>query len=442
MNIRISEDLPVVGEADICVLGGSPTGVFAAVRAARLGASVVLVEKMGHFGGVATITCTWHTLLDTEFNRTIIAGLTAEAIGKLDKVGALARLDRNSNLAFQFRPGELKLILDNMVVEAGIQPWLHTLFSAPVVTDGKLTGVVVDGKSGRGVIRAKCFIDATGDGDLASRLGLPEYRYEAVLPPTTCAFLDRWPLPAGVDLDQEVKVHGGEFGLEEGFAWGGVLPGTDVYMLAATRICGADCSKSADLTRAEIEGRRQVGAVMKVIRKYHPESRVVLQDFPASIGIRDTRHIRCAYQLTADDVLNGRRFTDAIANGSYRVDTHHQDRPGITFMYLNGRSVEVRAGHPSVEGRWRSETATNPTFYQVPLRSLVPVQYDNLILAGRMLDADKTAFSAVRVQVNTNQMGEAAGVAAYLSLDSGLPLEKLEAGKVRDALAKGGSVII
>jgi hypothetical protein len=181
---------------------------------------------------------------------------------------------------------------------------------------------------------------------------------------------------------------------------------------------------------------------MDLVGKYRPESKVVLQDFPASIGIRDTRHFRCQYQLTGEDVLQGRRFDDAIANGSYRVDTHHQDKPGITLMYLNGWQVYERPGMPNQRSRWRDETATNPTFYQIPLRSLIPARHDNLILAGRMLDADKTGFSAARVMVNMNQTGEAAGVAAYLALTRNVAPAKVEAGAVRKLLAEGGSVII
>jgi len=297
---------------------------------------------------------------------------------------------------------------------------------------------VVEDKSGRGIIRAKMFVDATGDGDLCARLGLPRYRYDALLPPTTCAFIDGWHRPEGFDLGKEMRRRG----LDPGFIWGALLPGTDVYMLAATRVQGVDCSVADELTRAEIEGRRQVRVIMDLLRERRPDLKAALHDFPSTIGIRDTRHIRCLYSLRGEDVLGGRRFPDAIANGSYRVDIHHQDSPGITLMYLDGRTVHSRPGLPAEEGRWREPTATDPTFYQVPLRSLVPGGYDNLILAGRMLDADRTAFGAVRVQVNTNQMGEAAGVAAVTALSVGVPIASVDADAVRKELARGGSIVL
>ena len=220
------------------------------------------------------------------------------------------------------------------------------------------------------------------------------------------------------------------------------MPGTDVFMLAGTRVRHVDCSNAAELTQAEIEGRRQVRAIMDLLRSRHPELKARLFDFPSEIGIRDTRHIRGRYQLTGADVLEGRRFDDAIANGSYRVDTHHQDKAGITFMYLDGRTAYVRSGFPAEAGRWREPRGTDPTFYQIPLSSLIPSGFGNVILAGRMLDADKTAFSAVRVMVNTNQTGEAAGVAACLALAAGKRIEDVDAQDVRKTLAQGGSIVI
>jgi hypothetical protein len=438
----VVEDVPVLDEVDICVLGGSCTGAFAAIRAARLGARVLLVEKQGHFGGVATVVCTWHSLHDAEHKRQIIAGLTGEITGRMRKRGGVAVIRDNASKGFEFSPGELKLALDEMVLEAGVRPRLHTLFSSPVLEGGKLAAVVVDGKSGRGAIRAKYFIDATGDGDLCCRLGLPQYSYEAPLPPTTCAFLANWHAMKGVEIGSEIRKHGREFGLEEGFVWGSVIPGTDVYMLAGTRVNQVNCAAASDLTKAEIEGRRQVKAILEIMRRYHPERKLALHDFPATIGIRDTRHIRCRYQLTGQDVLMGRRFDDAIANGSYRVDIHHQDKAGITLQYLDGTQTYSRPGYPPEQSRWRPETGTNPAFYQIPLRSLIPDAHGNVILAGRMLDADITGFSAARVMVNTNQMGEAAGVAAYHALDTNKSLAHADPARVRELLARGGSIIL
>ncbi len=442
--IEETNELPVIHETDICVLGGSCTGVFAAIRAARLNAKVALVEKQNSFGGTATssLVNVWHSPMDTEFKQQIIAGLTLETMERLGKRKAVDFENKNWSRGFTFNSEELKIELDEMVVEEEIKPFLHTFFCAPILKDGELVAVAVENKSGRGAIKAKVFIDATGDGDLCTRLGLPTYTTDFLQPPTTCARFEGWKSLEGTNLSKLLLEHGKEHNLPEGFAWGAYVPDSEVYMLAGTRVYGADCANADDLTRAEIEGRRQVRAIMDIIRKHAPDSTIVLQALPSQIGIRETRHIQCHYQLTGDDVLHGKRFDDAIANGSYRVDIHHQEKPGITFRYLDGTERYVRPGYPTEKGRWRNETDDNPTFYQIPFRSLVPGKYGNLILAGRMLDADKVAFSAVRVMVNMNQTGEAAGVAAYLALDTGKDIDELDAKKVQKLLVKGGSVII
>jgi hypothetical protein len=432
----------VFAEADICVLGGSCTGVFAAIRAARLGASVVLIEKQNSFGGTATnsMVNVWHSLMDTEFKKQIIAGLTLEVIERLKKRGAVESDRGSPSVGCGFNSDEMKIELDEMVKEAGVKPFLHTFFSTPYVRNGQLEAVIVENKSGRGAIKAKMFVDATGDGDLCHRLGLETYTRKHLQPPTTCARFSGW--HSIRDFNQLFREHGEEFNVPLGFVWGRDIPGSDVYMLAGTRIYGADCSNAEQLTKAEMEGRRQVRAFMDMVRKYQPESHVVLQALPSQIGIRETRHVKCQYQLKGDDVLYGKRFEDAIANGSYRVDIHHQDKPGLTFKYLDGTQSYNRPGYPPVKSRWREKTGSNPTFYQIPFRSLVPEQYDNLVVAGRMLDADLVAFSAVRVMVNMNQTGEAAGTSAYLALESNTPIPALNATTIRKTLAEKGSVVI
>lgn len=434
--------LPVREEVDICILGGSCTGVFAGVRAARLGATVAIVEKQNAFGGVATSSLVniWHSLKDTEAKQQIIAGLTQEMIDRLSLRDAVT-VSSNPHSSYAFNSQELKIELDELVLEAGIHPYLHTLFSEPCVDEeGRLIGVVIDNKSGRGIIKARYFIDATGDGDLCYRLGLKSYTFDLLQPPTTCAHFEGWNFE---EFDELLKQHGAEFHIPDGFVWGAMLPHTDVYMLAGTRVYKADCSIADNLTKAEMEGRRQIRAMMDMLRKYgSQENRPRLVALPSYIGIRETRHIRCLYQIGDEDALYGKRFDDAIANGSYRLDIHHQDRPGLTFRYLDGSEVYARPGFPEHTGRWRKEMTVDPTFYQVPLRSLIPLKHDNLMVAGRMLDAAMIAYSGIRVMVNMNQVGEAAGVTSYLALQQNKKIKEVSAQEVRAELKKGGSIII
>ena len=194
-----AKDIPVFYEADICVLGGSCTGVFAAVRAARLGAKVVIVEKQNAFGGVATsgLVNIWHSLYNTEFSKQIIAGLTLETVERLQRVGAVKEEKKSHSVGYVLNTEELKIELDNLIVESGVKAYLHTMFVAPHVEDGVLKAVIVENKSGRGAILAKSFIDATGDGDLAARLEL-DYRISSHFQPSTTS-VNEDSMPAAID---------------------------------------------------------------------------------------------------------------------------------------------------------------------------------------------------------------------------------------------------
>lgn len=443
-----ARDIPVIHEADICVLGGSCTGLFAAIRAARLGARVVIVEKDNCFGGIATTAMVnvWHSLHDTEGKKQIIAGLTEETMNRLDRRGVVKRHElTNPSRGFTFNSEELKIELDELAREAGIKIYLHTQFAAPAplhTDDGRLKAVFVENKSGRGAIRARVFIDATGDADLAARLGCETYFANHLQPATACARFSGWGTLNEANVGALIREHGPAHKLPPTFSWGNYVPNSDVFMLAATRIHGINPANADDLTHGEIEGRRQVRAIADILRAHAPGCRLSLEALPSRLGLRESRHIRSPYQLSGDDVLSGRAFADTIAQGSYRVDVHHQDKPGITLRYLDGREEYHRPGFPSENGRWRPETTTNPTYYQIPYRSLLPLAGpDNVIVAGRMLDVDPIAHAAVRVMVNMNQTGEAAGVAAVLSLETNTPLSALDVASLRARLTAGGSAL-
>ena len=421
-------ETPVAADVDVCVVGGSCTGVFAAVAAARLGAKVALVELNGFFGGVATASMVnvWHSLHDTTGQRQIIGGLTAEVIERLDRRDAVLHHDpRNRSKGVELNSEVLKLELDVLVTEAGVRPFLHTMFVAPAVEGGRMVAAIIEDKTGRRAIRAKQFIDATGDADVVHRMGLPTYRRDDVQPPSLCAILRGLGAIArkhrGFNINRVVFDKQYAQALRKGFSWSARVPGgRDETMLAGTRVFGADCSDADELTRAELEGRRQVRAVCDLLREHFLGGKgVPLLTLPTKIGIRETRHARCLHQLTVEQVLKGEPFPDAIANGSYRVDVHSARGAGVKFRDLK-----------------------DTTFYRVPYRSLVPQGSRNLLVAGRCLDADEGAFGAVRVMVNCNQMGQAAGVAAWLALDGGVDVAKVDAAKLRATLKQQGAAVL
>ena len=445
-----ARDLPVIHEADVCVLGGSCTGLFAAIRAARLGTRVVIVEKDNCFGGVATTAMVnvWHSLHDTEGKKQIIAGLTEETMNRLDRRNAVKRHElTNPSRGFTFNSEELKIELDELAREAGIKIYLHTQFAAPAPlrdSSGRLEAVFVENKSGRGAIRARMFIDATGDADLAARLGCETYFANHLQPATACVRFGGWNTlgETATRVGELIRIHGPAHQLPPTFSWGNYVPNSDVYMLAATRIHGINPANADDLTHGEIESRRQVRAIADILRADSPGCRLSIEALPSRLGLRESRHIRSPYQLTGDDVLSGKSFDDTIAQGSYRVDVHHQDKPGITLRYFNGTEEYHRPGFPSERTRWRPETATNPVYYQIPYRTLLPLNGPlNVIVAGRMLNVDPTAHAAVRVMVNMNQTGEAAGVAAVLALETNQSFAALDVTALRARLIATGSAL-
>lgn len=453
-----ARSLPVIHEADLCVLGGSCTGLFAAVRAARLGARVVLVEQQNCFGGVATISMVnaWHSFHDAAFERRIIDGLSGEVMRRLVRRDAVQAIERSPSFGFLFNSEELKIELDELAIEHRLKVCLHTMFAAPLIEDGRLIGVAVENKSGRGAIRARMFIDATGDADLCARLpGVTCYYEHHLQPATACARFEGWrafqsaSVDSGIhadgqrfDVGELLRRHGAEFGLAPGFAWGCFVPGSDLYMFAGTRVNGCNPADADQLTAGEIEGRRQIRAVHDLLRKYRPEVRLSLQALPQRLGLRESRHVRCRHRLTGEEVLSGRAFPDAIAYGSYRVDIHHQDKPGITLRYLDGAEEYAAPGQPRIRRRWRDPSPDNPTFYQIPLAAQLPLgPYENLIVAGRMIDADPQAHGAIRVMVNMNQTGEAAGVACALALRGDCGVGEVDPRLLRATLCDGGSLV-
>lgn len=440
-----ARNIPVVHECDVCVIGGSTTGVFAAIAAARLGARVALVESQAYFGGTATagLVCVWHSRRNTTFDRPIIGGLPIEAMDRLKRRGAAEEHDRSEGLGFAFLPFELALELDAMVAEARtIRPFLHTQFVAAALDEpGRVAAAVIEDKTGRRAIRARLFVDASGDGDLAHRAGFDTYRAPVLQPPTVCAILEG--LSPTVDLKRTVFDPRYPEALRPGFLWGLNLPGSPLYMVAGTRVHGADCADADELTRAEIEGRRQVRSMVDLLRRHIPSSsNVRVQALPARIGIRQTRQIRCLHRVTEREVLSGERFPDAIANGSYRVDVHAGDGDGLVFRYLDGREQTVFADGRSTSGRWREPSSESPTFYQVPYRALVPAGSRNVLVAGRCVDADEGAYGALRVMVNCAQMGQAAGAAAALALEDGRDVAEVDPARLRETLAAQGALII
>lgn len=443
-----ARDIPVTADCDLVVVGGSCTGVFAAVAAARQGLRVCLVEQLNQFGGTATasMVCVWHALWNTTGTRQIASGLSSTVLDRLQRRGAVIESERtNPNWQYCFRPAELAIELDELVLEHGIRPFLHARVASVVREGGSVTAVVIEDKDGRRAIRCRAVVDASGDADVLRRAGAAVRRPSPLQPPTTAAMLSgldrlRAAVPgfhlAGILFDQANPK-----ALRSGFVWAAPQPGIPgLELVFGTRVHGADLLQADDLTRAEMAGRAQVRRMVELINAAHPGAQVALAALPARIGIRETCHAECLHTLSELEVLEGTPADDAIAFGSYRVDIHPQGG-GIVFRYLDGRESRQDEQQRWHEGRWRPQRASDPTYYQIPYRCLVPRDLDNVLVAGRCLDADQGAYGAVRVMMVCNQLGEAAGTAAALALGAGTGMAQVDAAALRRTLSAQGATV-
>ena len=228
--------IPVVENVDICVVGGSCTGVFAAARAARLGASVAIVEKQNCFGGMATagFVNIWHSLYGERGGPQIIAGMTLEMIERLEARGAVAPV---GGVCYRFNSEELKIELDEVVRSHGMSAYLHSYFAAPWVDEGDLKGVIIENKDGRQAIAAAMVIDATGDGDVARAMGCESYLDGTLQPPTPCCKLHGMDSLGDWNWEEAVNEHGAEFGLEEDWGWHCVIQTFPSWRCMRIRTC-------------------------------------------------------------------------------------------------------------------------------------------------------------------------------------------------------------
>lgn len=435
-------------EYDVVVVGGGTGGAPAAIAAARNGARVLLIEKNGFLGGLASggLMSAWpHRLARHSWEdqrEPYIEGIYAEMRRRLAELGALAEDDHN------WDDEVLKFVLEEMCLESGVQLLLHS-FVFRVSTEGRqVESVEVANKSGAAVFSARIFVDGTGDGDLVAlagarlekgrppdgalqpmsltfRLGgvdsekVPEYS------PTHYILSVYWSEPR--EMPEEVaKIHEeylkaqkrGEITNPRGelLWWHYHRPG--IIHFNTTRIQNLDATNAEDLTRAEIEGKRQVMETLQFLRRFPPYRNAYLLKMSNEVGIRETRRIIGEYVLTSEDVLSGRKFRDGVARGHGPVDIHHPTDSASTMVYC-----------------------PDHTSYDIPYRCLLPQDLDNVLIASRCISATHEAFASVRMVPQIIAIGQAAGTAAALAIQEDSPCKMLDVGRLRRVLKEQGASI-
>jgi len=454
---------------DVVVVGGGTAGAIAGIAAARCGARTLLVEQYGTLGGVLALGMSLKGVHDGEGHEAL-GGIGRELLERArlanSATTAVSAHPRHGSIMGQ-DPEALRLALIQMASESGLNLLLHA-FLVDTLRDGsRVQAIQVATKAGLEIIPANCFVDCTGDADLAARAGArcavgresdggmqpvsAIFRVGGVDLEKTWAYLETHP----EDFETPPGYVGNEYSVEKFRAKPGVgvagfrslirkaraagdytiprddmgfnpQPGRPEVTINITRVHGIDGTNPDDLTRAEIETQLQIIEGVRFLRKYVPgfESCYVVSS-PFQVGVRETRRIVGGYVLTSEDCATGRDFSDQVARGAYPLDVHDVSAAGTHSLVPGGGTDLTRIARS----------------YGIPARCLVPQGIDNLLVAGRALSATHVAAGSARGQPVCMATGHAAGTMAALASRTKRPVAELDIPAVRAALAAQHAIL-
>ena len=406
---------------DVIVAGGGSAGVAAAVAGARSGAKTLLVERYGCLGGAATMRnvvtyCGLYTLGDPP--RRAVRGIADEVTHGLKQYGAITDPIRHRGVYVVFEPEAVKLVLDRLAGEAGVDV-MHGAFVTGAARDGgAMTSVTVAGHDGLTTYGARAFVDCTGDGDLAA-LGGAGTRYGNGADVNLGTLGTRF---GGIPREVQVTaLDVAKAVADKGFAPGEVTKDRSVVarlpvsgdMVIYVASADYDPRDAKSMTEAEIYGRRQAWAYLEALRTIPGCEGAYLVATGPEFGTRESRHLTCRTQLTWADVEARRSFGDTIALGAWGAEWHDRGDYTSSFEYAPDKST-----------------------YEIPLGCLHSADTPNLFCAGRLADGDRMAGAAIRVMGTAMATGQAAGVAAALTAQG-----SFDPDAVRVRLRKDGAIL-
>ncbi len=400
--------------ADVAVFGSGMAGVSAAIAAAMRGASVILVERFGIPGGNSTTGG-----VASFCGNTVGQGRVFDMIVEgLEAFGAIKPLDpeRSSRV---FNHEFLAVVLMELILKQNVRLLLHTRFVDTICEDGHITECLVCGSSGLEAVRAKRYIDCTGEGSLARQAGFSVMKGDErgySLPMSLMYFIRHTNEPV-------CEIPEGWFpkiSSEEELPMTSVWPNGPGENAIKIKVPMFDSTDTESLTTAEIAGRRKMMSVMDYHQRVAKKNWLFDHCSPM-IGIREGCRIRGDYVLTVDDLRAGASFDDAVAIGTFYLDGHKPDDDKRTYI-LPKDSLRVPP-------------------YDIPLRSLIARDGDNLLMAGRCLSADQLALSSARVTTTCAMTGQAAGICAALSLEKNTDIRGVSAAEVRNIMAQNGAIL-
>jgi hypothetical protein len=401
-----ARDLPLVEDVDVIVCGAGPAGIAAAITAARAGAKVRVFEWRGCLGGVWTAGLLGYLL---DFDK---PGFNQELLKRLDE----RDMRRGTSMkSICYEPEGMKVLLEEMFVEAGVKFQLHTRVSAAYREGKRLTTIVTESKSGRQAWRAPVFIDTTGDGDLGALAGCAfEYGESDSCPcqPMSLNALlvcqDAEALAAFIHKSDPSKADGlAKDALLKEIQRTGHFPSyskptlfqvrDNLLLVMMNHQYGVPCFDAAKITEATVQARAEMHKIVNGLRKLGgPWEGLQIAATAEQIGVRDGRRIAGRYVVNKDDVIAGARYDDAVVRATFSVDIHA----------LSAENNKKAAYH-------NAGIKTKP--YDIPLRALIAKDVDGLMMAGRNISGDFIAHASYRVTGNSVAMGEAAGVTAALA---------------------------
>ena len=416
---------------NLVVVGGGLTGVAAAVSAAREGLTVLLVEKSGCLGG-AISNCLVYPFMpywtkpywgEAAKNKKYLSqGIFKEMKERHDKYVTDCK-------DHEFNSEYFKIVLDDMTVEAGVTVLFHSVLADVKKQGEKITAIEIIAKSQRITVEGDFFVDATGDGDLFYLAGC-DYQLGResdgfCQPMTTCFRM------SGVDLDlfteerpklQELykeKQSKGEITnpRENILVFFGV--GEDVLHFNSTRVIKLNPTDPFDVSRAEVMARRQIHELVSFLKensKSFDESALI--SIAVDIGVRESRKLKGVHILTADEIINCTQFEDSIALGNYDIDIHNPTGTGTSHRFFG-----------------------DGEYYTIPYRSLLPKEFNNLLVAGRCLSATHEAQASVRIMPTCACLGQAAGTAVAVAIKTDKNAHNVDVKSLQNKLIENGAVL-
>ncbi len=440
-----ARDIPLIGEVDVVVCGGGAAGCAAAIAAARHGARVLIIEKDGYLGGATVSQLVGHIL---STNGADFQGIWHEWIRAVKARGGLAggRLQaKPGQIRGGVDPEVVKYAWDDLLTAAGAEQLLHAWCSTAIVEGGVCRGVVVETRAGRRAVLAKRTIDCTADGAVCAAAGVPCEQGDGQNPwsqALTKVFRMgnvRWPengysaeevqavrqsLAEAVsrgEYDSPVVVNGRVITYGTGhWVHQSVAHYRTEHNEFPSRVLRVDPLDPFDLTRAEREGRAQAWQCADFLKRYvKGYENAYLLDTNAHIGLRDSRRIRGLAVASADDAWHLRKHADGIARSSWEIDIWPAESYDASAVPHGREDYERRKQHV-LQGDW----------FDIRYGCLVAAGADNLLVAGRCLSAERAAQASLRIQQTCQATGQAAGVAAALSLQAGVPPRTLDAAAV------------